>query len=61
MCHGAEPVLDQAFIPEPSIEARVVGVVVQLAGLDETQLHIVLVCPGIEHLAFGVWFMVDRD
>ena len=59
--HGEEPVLVEALISEPAVEAFYVSVVHRFSGSDEVQPHAVLVCPGIEDLAFELRAVVDGD
>ena len=41
-----KPVLVETFITRPSVEAFDAGVLVRLAGLDQTQLHTTCVRPS---------------
>ena len=41
-----EPVLIQAFIAQASVERLDIGILVRLAGFDQTQDHAMLMCPG---------------
>ena len=59
--HRDEPVLVQALVPEPAIEALDVGVLVRLAWPDERQLHAGFVSPAVEHLAVELRTMIHRD
>ena len=47
-CDTGEPVLVQAFLSETPIETFDVRVLGRLAGIDEVQLHTVIIGPGIK-------------
>ena len=48
LADAREPVLVQALIPEPAIEALDIGILGRLAWVDEIQLNAVVIGPGIK-------------
>ena len=58
---GREPMLVQAFITQPPIEALHVGVLHRLAGVDEVQLDPAPVGLGIQGTPRELWPVIDRD
>src|SRR5690606_39946469 len=50
--HVHKPMLVQAFVAQPAVEALDVGVLHRLARADERQAHPLRIGPCIEHLAF---------
>ena len=57
----AEPVLVQAFVPQPAVEALDVRVLDRLAGLNEVQLHSLAVGPGIQGGTGELRAVIDRN
>ena len=56
-----EPVLVEALVAKLSVEAFDVSILNRLAGTDKTQTDALLVRLSVEHLAFELRTVVDRD
>ena len=56
---GDEPVLVEAFVVEPPVEALDVGILDRFAGPDELEPHAVLVRPNVQSLASELGSVVD--
>ncbi len=56
-----EPMLVQAFIPEPSVETFDKRVLDQFSRLDKVQPHAVPISPFIERLADQLRAVIDND
>ncbi|MPN40286.1 hypothetical protein SDC9_187822 [bioreactor metagenome] len=61
MAHRHEPVLVQTFIPELTVEAFDVSILLWFAWLNEAQAQSLAICPFIEHLAGEFRAVIDGD
>jgi hypothetical protein len=59
--HRDEPVLVQAFVAELAVEDSMYAFSFGLPGRMNDNCTLVLVCPGIEHLAFELRAMIHRN